>query len=183
MGFNLDDLMGQYKDYARSYLFYCKVLAAPVGALVSMEHHYLVNSTQLPQQNIDQADVNWQGNIYKLATTNTFDDFTVTFRSDAAHDLRRNFLSWMSQIHNPVDNVHGDPGQGGYFGTVSLDQLDKEGSPIMTYTLIGAWPKIVGELSLAYDSKEVATFDVTFAYQYHTVDDVFGGENTPTGVN
>lgn len=182
MGFNLDDLMGQYKDYMRAYLFYCKILAAPIGSLVSMNHHYLVNSATLPPQNIEEIPVNWQGNIYKLASTNVFDDYAVTFRSDAAHELRRNFLRWSAAIHNPVTNVHGNPGPGGYFGTVALDHLNKDGEPQMTYNLIGAWPKTVTEVSLAYDSKEIATFDVTFAYQYHTVDDVFGGENTPTGV-
>ena len=30
MGFNLDDMIGKYKDFARGYLFYAKV-TAPFG--------------------------------------------------------------------------------------------------------------------------------------------------------
>jgi hypothetical protein len=40
---------------------------------------------------------------------------------------------------------------------------------IMTYNLIKAWPSSVGELALDYGSQDVATFDVTFAYQYHKI--------------
>ena len=42
--------------------------------------------------------------------------------------------------------------------------LNAQGDPIMKYKLISAWPNTIGEMSLDYSSKEVATFDVTLKY-------------------
>lgn len=49
-----------------------------------------------------------------------------------------------------------------------LDQevwhLNSQGDPIMKYKLVSAWPSTVGEMTLDYSSKEVATFDLTFKF-------------------
>lgn len=172
MAFNINDFMGKYKDFSRSYLFYCKILGGPAG-LLPTEHAYLVDSTSLPAQTIDPLTTNWQGHAYKIAGNSTYADFTITFKSDVAHTLRRGFLSWTNTIHNPVTNVHGTPGEtGGYFSTVVLEQLNTIGDVIQTYNLVGAWPSSVGEMALAYGTKELQTFSVTFNYQYHTISGV-----------
>lgn len=169
MGFNLDSMVGSYKDFARGYLFYAKVTGG--GVSFDSKHPYLVNSTVLPAQAIEPITTNWQGNEYKIGGVNTFSDFTITFKSDVKNDLRTKFLEWTKEIHNPTTNVHGNPDK--YFGQVDLTQLDVEGKPIMSYSLINAWPSSVGEMTLDYSSKEISTFDVVFTYQYHTVDSLY----------
>lgn len=170
MGFNLDDMIGKYKDFARGYLFYANV-TSPVS--IDGDHPYLVNSTSLPVQTLETTSTNWQGNEYKFATVNTFDTFEITFKSDVSQGLRRNFLSWMKMIHDPVSNNHGFPGD--YFGQVDLTQLNTSGDGVMSYSLINAFPSSVGEVSLDYGTREVSTFSVTFTYQYHVVDDIYDG--------
>lgn len=170
MGFNLDDMIGAYKDFARGYLFYARV-TAPVA--IPQNHPYLVNTTSLPAQNLDRAETNWQGQTYKIATTHTFEDFTISFKSDTAQALRSRFVEWMKLIHDPVSNAHGLPNE--YFGRVDLSQLNGAGEPIMSYSLINCWPATIGEISLDYSSKEISTFDVTFAYQYYLANDIFDG--------
>ena len=171
MGFNLDSMVGKYKDFARGYLFYAKVTGK--GGTFDKDHPYLVNSTTLPAQSIEPITTNWQGNEYKIGGTNTFSDFTISFKSDTNQSLRTSFLQWMKLIHDPSSNVHGKPMD--YFGQVDLTQLDVEGKPIMSYSLINAWPSGVGEVTLDYGTKELSTFDVTFSYQYHVVDSIFDG--------
>ena len=170
MGFNLDSMIGAYKDFARGYLFYARI-NGPVE--IGKDHPYLVQSTTLPTQTIEPITTNWQGNEYKIGGVNTFGDFSITFKSDVTQNIRTNFLKWMEMIHNPVTNIHGKPDE--YFGTIDLTQINTEGNEIMSYSLINAWPSSVGEITLGYESKEISTFDVTFAYQYHVVDKIYGG--------
>lgn len=172
MGFNLDSMIGAYKDFARGYLFYARV-TSPGSAALDQNHPYLVQSTTLPAQSIEPITTNWQGNEYKIGGTNTFSDFTITFKSDTDQDLRTKFLQWVKAVHDPVSNKHGKPNE--YFGQVDLTQIDVNGEKVMSYSLINAWPSGVGEISLDYSNKEISTFDVTFTYQYHVVDAVFDG--------
>ena len=179
MGFNLDSMIGAYKDFARGYLFYARI-TSPASAL-DQNHPYLVQSTTLPAQSIEPITTNWQGNEYKIGGTNTFSDFTITFKSDTAQDLRVKFLEWVKVVHDPVSNVHGKPSD--YFGTIDLTQIDVEGAKVMSYSLINAWPSGIGEVTLDYSNKEISTFDVTFAYQYHVVNGIFEGTPaTPASV-
>ena len=170
MGFNLDDMIGKYKDFARGYLFYAKV-TSPVG--IDGDHPYLVSTASLPAQTMETTSTSWQGNEYKFATVNTFDTVEVTFRSDTAQGLRNDFLRWMQKIHDPVSNIHGFPGE--YFGQVDMTQLDVSGEGIMSYSLINAFPSAIGEIGLDYGSREISTFTVTFTYQYHVIDTIYDG--------
>jgi len=178
MGFNIDSMIGAYKDFARGYLFYARV-NAPVA--IDSNHPYLVNSTSLPAQTIEPITTNWQGTEYKAGGTNTFAEFTITFKSDVANQIRRSFLIWMEKIHNPVTNVHGVPSE--YFGQVDLTQLNTSGDAIMSYSLINAWPSGVTEIGLDYSNKAWSTFDVSFTYQYHVVDAVYGGSVSAVEAN
>lgn len=170
MGFNLDDMIGKYKDFARGYLFYAKI-TSPVG--IDGDHPYLVSSASLPTQTIEPLEAAWQGNTYKFGGVNTFDTVEIVFRADTAQGLRSDFLRWMQNIHDPVSNIHGNPGE--YMGQVDLTQLDGQGEGIMSYSLINAFPSGVGEVTLGYDAKEISTFGVTFTYQYHVVDTIYDG--------
>lgn len=169
MGFKLDAMMGKYKDFARGYLFYAQV-TSPVG--INSDHPYLVKSTSLPKQTIEQKEVDWQGNKYKFGGTSTFDAFTINFRCDAAQSLRNQFITWMRAVHNPISNIHGNPDS--YFGGIDLTQLNGRGEPIVSYKLFKAFPTEVGEISLDYGTTDVSEFSVTFSYQYHDVANLYG---------
>jgi len=163
--FSLDQLVSEYNDFARSYLF---ELVLPTGKNFKPNHTYLVKSTALPTSTMGIIEADFQGNKYKLAGTQEFSDFTVSFRSDIADDIRKLFLTWMNDFtHNPEDNVHGSPLD--YMEDITLKHKDGLGSTILTYNLIKAFPSVIGEITLDYGNKEIASFDVTFAYQYHTV--------------
>ena len=48
--------------------------------------------------------------------------------------------------------------------------LDHVGSPVVTYTLVDAWPMAVAQIELDYAGTDVASFAVTFSYQYYTLE-------------
>lgn len=178
MGFKLDDMIGKYKDFARGYLFYARVMS-PFG--IDADHSYLVSSAKLPTQTIEPLNVAWQGNQYNFAGVTTFETFDITFKCDTAQQLRYDFLSWMQQIHDPVSNVHGNPAT--YMGQVDMTQLNGQGTPVMSYSLVRAFPTSVGEVSLDYSSKEISSFTVTFTYQYHLAENIFDGAVAATPVS
>ena len=48
-----------------------------------------------------------------------------------------------------------------------VDQLDRAGNKIKTYTLRGCWPTTLSEIALGYDQNDaVEQFDITWRYQY-----------------
>ena len=163
MAFNLSDFMNNNKDFSRSYTFYADV---PLDGFTGDEQRYLVRNTSLPASTITPLETNWQGNIYKMGSTQEFTDFTITYSVDVQDKIRDAYLLWMSQIHEPATNAHGLPLT--YMRDITLTHLNHiDGSDLMQYKLIGAWPSMIGELMLDYSSKEIASFDVTFTYQYH----------------
>lgn len=164
--FNLNAFKSTYRDYARGYLFYAKINS---NTYFNDINSYLVKTTTLPATNIDQIEAAWQGHVYKLAATPTYDDLTITFNVDIHHELHDKMMRWSTYLNNPIDNMHGLPSGGIYFSDITLKQLNGQGMTIKTFILNEAWPKTVGEISLDYTAKEVSSFDVTFAYQYHTV--------------
>jgi len=163
-GFNINEFRSNYQDLARSYTFML-MLNNPFGVLTTDTMKYLVNASSMPGSTIEAGEIQWQGSLFPLATTHTYDDWTVTFRMDNAAQVRKDFLAWDKFIHNPETNVHASPAD--YMVDQEIWQLNTEGDPILKLKLIGAWPTTIGELTLDYASKEISTFDVTFKYLYN----------------
>lgn len=164
-GFSVDNFVANVNDAARQYLFYVKI-NNPKSTLGMDKTTYLVRSSSLPSDTIEAMETHWQGMPYNVGSNHTFDDWTVTFIVDADAQVRKDFLDWQKMIHNPETNVHGEPSE--YMRPQTAELLNSKGEPIMTYKLEYAWPTTVGEISLDYSSKDIATFDVTFKYLYHT---------------
>lgn len=167
--FDLTSFKSAYKDFARGYTFYAKI---ENSQYFDDNNSYLVKSTMLPATTIDEMEADWQGYKYKLGTTPTYDDFTINFNIDIESDIRNKFLQWSVNINNPVNNQHGQPGDGSYFSDIILKHLNAQGDTIQIFRLVDAWPKTVGEVTLDYSAKESATFDVTFTYQFHTIEGI-----------
>jgi len=166
--FNLSSFKSTYREYARAYTFYANILNCPY---FEENNRYLVTATRLPATTNDSTDVNWQGHRYRIATTQNYEDFTISWNIDTDSKLRTQFLEWATFLNNPVDNMHGDPEGGNpqYFAQIYLTHLNPRGEEIQEFKLDDCWPTSVGEVTLDYSSKEVAKFDVTFAYQFHTI--------------
>ena len=185
IGFKLHEMMSNARDYSRGYLFYVIIAGRYVSEANSK---YFVRGTNLPASSVEPTTASWQGNAYKLGTTQTFEDWTCSFNVDIEDNLRHNFLLWTEQIHNASSNIHGAPeadsAGAGYMADIFIQHIDQfDGKVITEYRLIGAWPSNIGQMALAYESKEIAQFDVTFTYQYHTTGDGDGASPEGGGTN
>lgn len=164
-GFDLNSFVSANMDYSRGYTFYATVQKGGFEG-----HRHLVKSSTLPASTIGVSEVNWQGNKYKIGNTQEFTEFTISYNVDITDDIRKKYLEWMRDgIHNVETNIHGDPK--GYMFDITLEHLShRTGDVILTYKLIQAWPSSITAMTLDYGSKEVATFDVSFQYQYFTTE-------------
>lgn len=127
----------------------------------------MVRSTTLPSSTMTDSITNWMGQDVKMGGKQTFEDWTVTFNIDSEGVLLSNFYEWQKVAHDPEFNTYGN--HDSYFSDQSLYLLNGEGASVCEYKLFGAWPKIIGAVTLDYSSIDVSQVDITFSYQYHTV--------------
>jgi len=165
-GWHIDNLKSNIGSYARGYLFNMIFTSTPVD-LAGGENKstYLVRSTTMPDKTIEVIEVPWQGQMQKIASTNTFAEWEVTFNVDGDGFIKKQIDAWSKKVHDPSTNNHGIPSD--YYGIAQVELLNTQGNPIVTYEIRDMWPSTVGALDLAQDTKDVSQLTVTFTYNYH----------------
>jgi hypothetical protein len=101
-----------------------------------------------------------------IAGDRTFDVWTTTVLNDTDFLIRNVVERWMNGINTLSDNS-GLENPADYLADGTVDQLDRAGNKIKTYTLRGCWPTTLSEIALGYDQNDaVEQFDITWRYQY-----------------
>ncbi len=129
---------------------------------------FYVRSSSLPESTFEEITTGWMGHEYKMAGKQTFNDWSVTYNVDKNGLLLRKFYNWQKIIHDSELNTYGKPVIYMTDPEVHLLGYDS-GETVCVYKLYGAWPKTIGQVQLDYGNNDIATVDITFAYQYHTV--------------
>ncbi len=164
--FNLSSFRNTIKDTAKPYLFLIQIpaVSTPSGEEITC----FARSANLPAYNIQTTDIAFQGMMYKVATTPTFDNWQVTFLADESHVLRHRFLGWQSQIFDAQRQVGGSPVL--YKAdNIRVSQLGRAGGIVTTYNFVGMFPANVGEIALDHGTVDPETFTVDFAYDYYSI--------------
>ena len=127
---------------------------------------FLCRSTQIPAMTLGEVDVKFRGRSIKIAGDRTFADWSVTVLNDTNFKLRNAFERWQNGINNMTDG-EGLTNPVDYQVDVFVDQLDRNGNTLKSYTLRGAFPIDIAAIPLNYETNNaVEDFDVTFQYQY-----------------
>jgi hypothetical protein len=166
--FNLEAFKANFKGGARGYLFYFFPIFPSIAneGMSTEAASYLVRTTSLPDNTLEEGSVSWQGYDFKFATKHTYTPIEVEFNVDRNANIRKIFENWFNLIHNPETNRWAPLEDYMVDQTVML--LDYDGAPVMEYKLHHAWPSVLGPVTLDYSSTETAIFSVTFTYAYHT---------------
>ena len=123
-------------------------------------------TAQIPAMNVGLVNVPFRGRQIKIAGDRTFADWSITVLNDTNFKLRNAFERWQNGINNMSDN-EGLSNPVDYQVDAFVDQLDRNGNTLKSYTLRGAFPTEVAAIDLNYGTNdEVETFGVTFQYQY-----------------
>lgn len=128
---------------------------------------YYVKSTSLPSTNIEEISTHWQGQAYKIAGVQNYEDWSVSLNVDVDAMVLKRFGDWQRMIRNPQTNVISRPAT--YTADQEVHLLGPNGETVCMYTLYGAWPRTVGAVTLDYSDTSIASVEVTFAYQYHMI--------------
>ena len=127
---------------------------------------FLCRSTTIPAMNVGVVNVPFRGRQIKIAGDRTFDEWSITVLNDTNFKLRNAFERWQNGINNMSDN-EGLSNPVDYQVDAFVDQLDRNGNTLKSYTLRGAFPTEVAAIDLNFGTNdEVETFGVTFQYQY-----------------
>ena len=127
---------------------------------------FLCTTAQIPALNVGLVNVPFRGRQIKIAGDRTFADWSITVLNDTNFKLRNAFERWQNGINNMSDN-EGLSNPVDYQVDAFVDQLDRNGNTLKSYTLRGAFPTEVAAIDLNYGTNdEVETFGVTFQYQY-----------------
>lgn len=127
---------------------------------------FLCTSTSIPAMTIGNVNVPFRGRVIKIAGDRTFASWSINVLNDTNFKLRNAFERWQNGINNMTDN-EGLSNPVDYQVDVFVDQLDRNGNTLKSYTLRGAYPTSIGAIDLNYETNDaIEDFDVTFEYQY-----------------
>ena len=127
---------------------------------------FLCTTAQIPAMTVGNVNVPFRGRQIKIAGDRTFADWSITVLNDTNFKLRNAFERWQNGINNMSDN-EGLSNPVDYQVDAFVDQLDRNGNTLKSYTLRGAFPVEVAAIDLNFATvDEVETFGVTFQYQY-----------------
>src|SRR6056300_781840 len=127
---------------------------------------FLCRGAALPPSVLGLVEIPFRGRNIKIAGDRTVDSWTITVLNDTNFKLRNAFERWSNGINNMTDN-EGLTNPADYQVDAFVDQLDRNGATIKSYTLRGVFPTTIAPIELTYDeATAIEEFPVTFAYQY-----------------
>jgi len=131
---------------------------------------FLCKSAQLPGSTVGEVAVPFRGRNLYIAGEREFEPWTVTILNDTDFLTRNGLERWLNGINNMSDN-EGLSNPVDYQVDAFIDQLDRNGSTLKSYTFRGMFPTSLSPIDVAYDTNNaVEEFQCTFRYQYFETD-------------
>ncbi len=127
---------------------------------------FLCRTTNLPGMTLGEVPVPFRGRQLYIAGDRTFEAWTTTIMNDTDFLIRNAMERWMNAINALSDNS-GLENPSDYQVDAFVDQLDRAGEAIKSYTFRGLFPQTIAPIELGYDQNDaVETFEVTYRYQF-----------------
>lgn len=127
---------------------------------------FLCQAAELPGMAITTIEVPFRGRAIKIAGDRTIADWNIKVINDTNFKLRNAFERWMNGINNMTDN-EGLTNPVDYQVDAFVDQLDRNGNTIKSYTLRGVYPTGIAGIPLDYEEAgAIEQFEVTLEYQF-----------------
>ena len=127
---------------------------------------FLCEAAQLPGSTMGTIIIPFRGRQLKMAGDRTFDVWTPTIINDTDFNVRNAMERWMNGMNahsantgltNPVD----------YEADLTVDQIDKDGSTLKSYSFRGCFPTAIAPIDLSYGlENDIERFTVEFQVQY-----------------
>jgi hypothetical protein len=183
MAFNLVDFRRVTNGFARACHFSLQIkdfkeLSVPnensseYGSAFLATQHMFVSAASIPSRTIESQRINVQFGQPGIHIANgvNYQPWTVTFYADDKMMIRTLFLKWQQVILNTVSHAYTMPNRyKSQDAQVNILNSHDNHHVVQTYSFKGLWPTEVGSISLQQQDAGIITFDVTFQYDYFTV--------------
>ena len=127
---------------------------------------FLCSSSSLPGMTVEATPIPFRGRTLYVAGDRTFETWTNTILNDTDFKIRNAYERWMNGINNMSDN-EGLVNPADYQVDAFIDQLDRNGNVLKSYTFRGMFPTSIDEIALSYDTNNaVESFTAVHRYQY-----------------
>lgn len=148
-------------DFARPNLFLIEI--PYLGKSFTLR----AKASSAPAANVDEIKVGFMNRKLSLGGDRTYENWTCTCYTDEKHESRQTILDWQNLVHGQGNEITGSS-PANYKKQAIIRHYGRDGKTITKeYTVVGAWPTVVGEVVLDWDqNSEVEMFEVTFAYDY-----------------
>ena len=109
---------------------------------------FLCRATTIPAMNVGVVEVPFRGRKIYIGGDRTFEPWSVVVLNDTNFKLRNAFERWQNGINNMTDN-EGLSNPVDYQVDAFIDQLDRNGNTLKSYTLRGAFPVEVSDIAFS----------------------------------
>jgi hypothetical protein len=131
---------------------------------------FLCKAAQLPGSTVGEVAVPFRGRNLYISGEREFEPWTITILNDTDFLIRNGLERWMNGMNNMSDN-EGLSNPVDYQVDAFIDQLDRNGAKIKSYTFRGMFLTSLSAIDVAYDTNNaVEEFQCTFRYQYFETD-------------
>lgn len=183
MSLNINEFRSNFKgDGARPTLFeiFLRFPKDIKGTFPSNDMKLFAKATTLPTSTVGSIIVPYQGRQIKVAGDRVYDDWNCTIINDESFSIRNAMEAWNNALdqHSTEDEKKRVGGANAnpysYVADVYINQLGKQGDILKTYRLVNAFPYLIGQIDLSFESNDaIEEFDCTFAYDYFVPSAVF----------
>ena len=165
---SLSEFRGQFEGGARPTLYNVSLVypAGVAGADATTKSAFMCKGAQLPGITVNPIEVPYQGRTVKIAGDRSFQPITLTIINDSDWKVRNAFERWFNLMNQHSENV-GSVRPSEYQVDMVIDQLDRKGQVIASYTLVGAFPSDLSPIELGFDQVDtIEEFTVTIEYSF-----------------
>ena len=148
-------------------------MAPPAGIHLDGSFTFLAKATTLPSLTMGEITVPYRGRQIFITGDRTYDAWELTVLSDKEQNILHTFQDWQDQlgdigISTSRSGVGDSPSA--YYGSATVQQLDRGDEIIRTYYLHQIWPTTVAGYELNYETNDaLVEFPVTFRFNYMTI--------------
>ena len=149
---------------------------------------FLCKASNFPTSSIDVTEINYMGRPIRIPGNRAAQHWTTTIYNDEDFKIRSGLENWMELISSHAFNKRQASMVtiNSYTGELTIEQLKKAGgSAGKKYTFVDIWPYTLAEITVDWDTNEIQTYDVTWAFSYWTssqsgISPGGGGSSTPS---
>ena len=167
---NIDDFRAKLLGGGARANQFRVTITEPTGIFIGLNMDttsFMVRSASLPAMTLGEITVPFRGRSIYIAGDRTFDEtWSTTFLNDTDFMIRNAMERWSNGINNLI-SAKGVTNPNAYQVDLTVEQLDRDDTPLKSYIFRNAWPTGITAIDLTSDTADaIEEFEVTWRYQH-----------------